>query len=630
MAFMLPQDVEEFTTEGERQVYSFFASTAKPDSRFTAWYTPDIDDREPDFILYSEKTGLVIFEVKDWKLDQIESADPNIFCVRKGARLDSCKSPLKQAREYRYQVMDRIKDDGLLVSNDPVHHGNPVIPMEIGVIFPNINKYEYKEKGLGRVINSDKIFFWDDLHPASDICSDPTGKCFSDTLAEMFTPRFEFSLTGKELDHLKQLLFPTVKIELPKRKSETSYTERSCRLKGLDHHQEVLARKFDGGHRILVGPSGSGKTLILVHKAALLKKYNTRIHNILFVCYNITLVNYIKRLLANKQVPMGENDVTVNHFYELCADLIGEAVAYENESKDYYDLIVEEALTKAKDHENKYDAILVDEGQDFNDPMYKVVTTLLNPQTNNLTIAMDDHQNIYERKSSWKAVGVQARGRIHKISAIYRNTIEISKFTSQFIGKDALTSQKDGQAQLELFPEHFDFRGPTPVIQQFPDTQSIVLSIPEQIADVVAKDGCPFSEIAIIYTTKHPDGQSDTPLPVRLEEALASKGIMCSWTAENVRNKINYDITTNSVSISTIHSAKGFDYACVFVLGLDSFDHGRWTGEQIKKLVYVAITRARYQLIIPYVRKVDIIKKLKSCSKELYKKTGLTPCDKTR
>ena len=63
MAFMLPPDVEEFTTEGEKQFYTFLDSVAKPDTSHIAWYTPDINDREPDFLLFSENTGLVIFEV---------------------------------------------------------------------------------------------------------------------------------------------------------------------------------------------------------------------------------------------------------------------------------------------------------------------------------------------------------------------------------------------------------------------------------------------------------------------------------------------------------------------------------------------------------------------------------------
>ena len=310
---------------------------------------------------------------------------------------------------------------------------------------------------------------------------------------------------------------------------------------------------------------------------------------------------------------MGANGVTVNHIYELCADLIGETVAYENESQDYYDLIVEEALDKIEDHQTQYDAILVDEGQDLNDPMYKVITALLNPQTNNLTIALDDNQNIYARRSSWKAVGVQARGRIHKISHVYRNTREITEFFTRFMGKEAAAENGNAQTQLELFPDFFDFKGPKPEIPQFPDLESIVRYIPEKISAIEEHDGCPYSEIAIIYTTKHPDGNSGIPLPPRLEEAMASKGILCNWTTKNARTKRNYDITTNRVSISTIHSAKGFDYACVFLLGLDAIDTDRWTEKQIKKLVYVGMTRARYQLIIPYVHENGIIRCLKNC-----------------
>ncbi len=96
----------------------------------------------------------------------------------------------------------------------------------------------------------------------------------------------------------------------------------------------------------------------------------------------------------------------------------------------------------------------------------------------------------------------------------------------------------------------------------------------------------------------------------RLEKAMGSQGILCNWTAENVRTKRNYDITTNSISISTIHSAKGFDYACVFLLGLDSLKAGIWTEEQIRKLVYVGITHARYQLYIPFVYQTPVMDKL--------------------
>ena len=37
MAFMIPQDVIAFKTEGEKQFYLFLETVAKPDSDYTIW-----------------------------------------------------------------------------------------------------------------------------------------------------------------------------------------------------------------------------------------------------------------------------------------------------------------------------------------------------------------------------------------------------------------------------------------------------------------------------------------------------------------------------------------------------------------------------------------------------------------
>jgi len=96
-----------------------------------------------------------------------------------------------------------------------------------------------------------------------------------------------------------------------------------------------------------------------------------------------------------------------------------------------------------------------------------------------------------------------------------------------------------------------------------------------------------------------------------LMSALENKGIIHQWISEDYRSKKSYDVTTKSVSISTIHSAKGFDYACVFLLGLDWMEaEKRWTEEQIRKLAYVAVTRARERLFVPFCCMNAIIKKL--------------------
>lgn len=54
------------------------------------------------------------------------------------------------------------------------------------------------------------------------------------------------------------------------------------------------------------------------------------------------------------------------------------------------------------------------------------------------------------------------------------------------------------------------------------------------------------------------------------------------------------------------------DFACAFLVGVDLLEPDqRWSAEQIHSLVYVGITRARYQLIIPFHRETTLIEKLK-------------------
>ena len=612
MATMIPENVERFKTDGERQFYKFLETVAKPDSRYFAWYTPDIKDREPDFILFSEKTGLIIFEVKDWDLGQIIEATPHQFRLRKGAKTESHQNPQKQVRDYFWSLKDTIQKDANLISKDPKHHGNPKIPMDCGVVFPNITKYDYLNKGLSEVIDTDKILFWDDLHPQSDICCDKTGQCFLGCLLDKFPPRFSFSITGKDYKHLKRLLFPTVCIDLPER-GTCAFEEQERQIKILDNNQEAIARKFDGGHRIISGASGTGKTLILVHKAAFLKQYNPSIKKILFICFNITLVNYIKRLIAAKGLGIGENGVEVYHFFELCSKILDEAVNYENEGDEYYEVIVELTLSRLKEENIQYDAILVDEGQDISDNMYRVITSLLNKDTNNLTIAIDEGQNLYKRKLSWKDVGVSAPGRVHRLSCVYRNTLEICRFADRFIDQSIMVKESD---DMELFPGFGEFHGPEPDLIKLENLDETVTYTADKIKELHDKQNIPLSEISVIYCKKHFGDEEARRLPKMLERALNSRGILCTWAAENYFSKRSYDITTDRVTISTIHSTKGLDYACVFLIGLDRLEKDGWTDEQLTNMTYSAITRARYQLYVPFITTTPIINRLQKCIKQ--------------
>jgi len=207
---------------------------------------------------------------------------------------------------------------------------------------------------------------------------------------------------------------------------------------------------------------------------------------------------------------------------------------------------------------------------------------------------------------------VKARGRVHRIDYVYRNTIEISDFADRFIGHHENGGGANSR-QMSLFPDFFDFHGPPAVFRQFSSLDAIITYTADEIVRIATAEGCPYSEIAVLYVMKRPDSVK-APLPDRLEEELAARGILSKWASQNYRSKRAYDITTNSVTISTLHSAKGMDFSCAFLLGLDYLEPKGWTEEQIDKLVYVGITRARYRLLIPYIHSTPLIQRLSSAA----------------
>jgi len=599
MAQMIPDDLDEFKTEGERRFYEFLARFAKPDEKFTTWYLPDIEGKEPDFILYSDAVGLIIFEIKDWSLAQIEKADPHAFVLTKEGKQERFKSPLGQARDYLYALIDKLRKDGHLLSKDPAYSGSPKIPIECGVVFPNINKHAYRLKNLDQVIEVGRIFFQDDLDPASDICNDSSGTCFQNRLSAMFPPRFRFQFTRGDYNRLKQILFPSICVQHTLRGS-CFYIDPKQRANVLDDRQEAIARRLIPEINVIKGSSGSGKTLVLVHRAMFCKMAQPHA-KVLFLCYNITLVHYIKRLLSEKGVGFGADGVQVFNFFELCSKLLGQEIQHENEGEDYYQLVQEETLFRLGANPIKYDAVLIDEGQDFSAAMLEIVSELLTPDKSFLTIALDEAQNIYDVNPLESLNRICAKIRVDELPATYRNTVEIRNFVSKYMGDSVFTNN-----------QACDISGPLPDLRQVQGIREAA----DYVADLARKfvDGqeYPPSEIAVLYA-RSISKPSQISIPHLVMERLESKGLVCNWVAEDYRAKRAYDITAERISISTIHSAKGLDWACVFLLGLDELETGKWSAEKIRGLTYVAITRARHRLCIPFSTKSTLISQLLRC-----------------
>lgn len=616
MARMHPDDIEGYprATEGEKRVFRFLREAARPQEDWIGWYAPPTGaaGKEPDFVLFGDRLGLLVLEVKDWTIRQILSYTPHTFTLRIGGKTQKKTNPDRQAKGYVNALVDRLRGVREFAAAHPFHEGGIRIPVGRMVVFPHIARREYFDRGLQWLIPVERALFREDLEGTGEILRDTSGKRFQERVSGSLPFRFR-GLGGKARDRLCFALWPGSDIELPQRQGP-GRDAFAGEVRALDEAQAGLARGLGAGHRIVKGPSGSGKTLVLVHRCCQLRRYDPRVKRILLVCYNIALTRYLARLIQEKGLGLGESGIEVRHFYDLCSRILGEAVSYENEGDEYYGLVTQEALARVRAGESRvghYDAVLVDEGQDFDGPMLATLMALLR-SGGDLVIALDPYQDLYRRKIPWKALGIKAAGRTVHLKRVYRNTTEVFAFTRCFMGAEIR-----GDGQLALLPEDCALQGPRPELRRFGSQAEVESFVLDHLQDSMDREDFKRSEIALVYDDKiyGPErfAYDNRALPMRLLVRLEAAGIPATWVSQDVRSKEMYDVTTDRVSLISIHSAKGLDFDLVYLMGLDHIQPSGATREKLTALVYVAMTRAKYRLVIPYVQETELIGRMKDC-----------------
>lgn len=106
----------------------------------------------------------------------------------------------------------------------------------------------------------------------------------------------------------------------------------------------------------------------------------------------------------------------------------------ENEKSNALGIKIQELLSS--NSFDKFDAILVDESQDFHTSWLKCLTMLLN-NSNFLLLAEDPNQKIYSRDFTYKEAGIDVVGRnkVHHLPISYRSSKNIILTSSKLIVK---------------------------------------------------------------------------------------------------------------------------------------------------------------------------------------------------
>lgn len=583
MATMIPENISGMTnvTAGEKRVFKLLKELLPDD--YIVWYELRVEKKHPDFIIVGPDLGLVVIEVKDWQIGSIVSADKNNYELK--TDIGMTKNPQSQARSYMWEIINNVKKDPYLVSKNPKFKGKPIFNYGHGVIFTRIAKKSFIQHNLKESIDINAVMFQDDI---KNIEENRDGNLLKEKILAMLPCYFEDNkLDEKSINRLRGNIFKEVKLQ----------TDNDAVFNVMNLKQEQYAKGLGYGHRVIRGVAGSGKTVVITCRA----KYLSEIHkdwNILTLCYNTSLSTHLKGAIDSKV----HSNIEIRHFHGWINDILKEL---NLKSGVYDDEEITSSISSIKenmiDKLTKYDAILIDEGQDLDKEWLKFIVKMLrNPEHSHLVLASDGAQNLYNRKYTLKSVGIKAAGRTVIMRENYRNTKEILDFAHKFITDDKIVKSVDEEDNnFFIDPRSSLKNGPEPRLIKCNDFYSEIDVIIDRIKEL-NKLGVDYKDICILYFYGKQLGI--------IESKMISNKIPYFAISKSAKNKKIFNYNDNKVKISTIHSAKGLDFKFIFLCGIYKNLSKRYN--ESKKLIYVGMTRARDELFITYSIDSDITQHL--------------------
>jgi hypothetical protein len=326
-------------------------------------------DGEGDFVIAHPDRGILCLEVKGGGISYDASTQEWWSIDRTGER-HQIKDPVDQAVGTQHWLVQTVKASPRWIGG--------WIQAGHAVVFPDtVVDLQHLRPDLPRDIVIDK----DDLaHPAETL--DRVFGHYADERAEPFG--------RKGIGLLESLLASSFELRTPLGAELDDDLER---LVQLTRDQCRLLDWIGNRKRALIkGCAGSGKTMLAIEQA---RRFADRGFAVLLTCYNEPLAEHLRSVV--------DEAATVMHFHGLCEHLTrghGNAPNKADYSdSDYYDsALPEAALQAAEAGAAGFDAIVVDEAQDFAEAWWIILQELMtNEESSYLFAFADDNQILYKR-----------------------------------------------------------------------------------------------------------------------------------------------------------------------------------------------------------------------------------------
>lgn len=581
-SFKQPLTVGEFTLikfldENLQRDYKFNETSDLTD--YNGWLIfvqPYLNGCRPDIIVFHPRIGIQIFEIKDWNLNNYSFGRNEKgkldFYVSDSRGTYPVKSPIKQVEYYKEKLTGQlIPQIGEEIDKDKKKYGL----IKTSIYFHNSSTSQVQELFKNQNINFAKF----PLFSRDKLSKENLRQILPDSY--LLQSYFWNKRWNKEILFWLNPPFHSLEQTIPLT---------------LNKYQRNFSEPKSGHHRIR-GVAGSGKTQVLAYRDGKLASQGYRV---LILSFNITLWHYIKDMVQRSPFEFRWEKFTFNHFHGFCKDILnefGEKWPTDNEDvetvfKSIVPNKVQEVINKG-DYE-KFDAILIDEGQDYYIEWYQMLCKFLTNR-DELVVVCDKKQNIYGREMEWldkRRSGVEKFGNWIELKTIVRLPEGIANIANEFselfnLNQEVKVENIERPDLFNQYREHFVWWNIS-----FENWLSKV----DEAFELIKKNGA----------IKHP---SDTVI------LLPNKyfGFECVRHFENKKNiKVNHVFEDEEemryhlhkkafwmgdsrLKISTIHSFKGWEVLNV-ILFIPNEIHG--TQEEYNSLVYTALTRTRQNLIV--------------------------------
>lgn len=590
-------------TTGERAVLDLFVRRLSPG--WEIYVQPHLNGLRPDFVLLNPNIGIGVFEVKDWDLDAMsyrnessprskdQSPTPVLRATREGNTFDVWPNPVWQLRRYKEEIHQ------LYCPRLAQRNGFAVITA--GLIFPFASRDRVVALMAPHQTEEERDTFsqYSPISGCEAISEGRLDKVFPESSRQS-----SHYMTPDHADDLRGWLV----------EPDFSVTQRAPLE--MDARQRSLAdTRTESGYRRIKGPAGSGKSVVLAARAA---KLINEGKSVLIATYNITLWHYLRDLVARASGGPGwSNNLTTLNFHEWCRRTCREAGP--EWSAEYSDLFIAVPERPEDPHLRKdwvrrwqpvvdrilnvdvpdlasravgepsvtrYDAVLVDEGQDYRLPWWNALRRAAKDGGECVLVA-DATQDVYGTAKAWTdnaMRGAGFSGGWAQLETSYRlpnDAIDMAQiFAKDFLPQESIDLPKSEQGSLTLHPCTLRW------VQREPGKPTTDVCVTEILSMMkrTGRDGIANADICLLTDDQRAGAEVVRLLgknQIRAVTTFDHRGI------ESKRNKMGFWMGDARVKATTLHSFKGWESRLLVIHITRAF-----TADSLA-LIYTGLTRLK-------------------------------------